>query len=119
MNLKQIIGLLIAGSTLAAPVTNRSGEQLSISISTPNSVVRIGSPVRVDILAKNMSDHSIRVSKTVAENRAELDFQVIVNKRNDGDPEETRWGRKVHGKDPEDAHSGMSIVSGDLPPEGS
>lgn len=118
MKLKQLFGLLIALGTLAAAAANRSAEPLSINITTPNSIVMLGSPVRIAIIAKNVSSVPIRVSKTVAEDRAELDFEVIVKKRGDGDPQETRWGRRLHGKDMEDAHSGLSIVSGDLPPGG-
>jgi hypothetical protein len=118
MKLERLLALFIAGTALAATATNKSADPLSISISTPNSTVELGSPVQIDIVAKNVSASPIRISKTVAEDRAELDFEVIVRKRDDGDAKETRWGRRIHGKDAEDAHSGMSIVSGDLPTGG-
>jgi hypothetical protein len=118
MRLKQPFGVFMGVGALAAFVAKTDAAPLSIRISTPSSRVVVGSPLRIDIVAQNVSAEPIRVSKSVAEDRAALDFEIVVHKRGDGEPTETKWGRRLHGKDVEDAHSGMSIDSGDLPPGG-
>jgi hypothetical protein len=119
MNPRLVVGLILMGGCLVAVGrTDVHAEPLSISISTPNPTVVGGSHVRVNIVVENTSDNPIRVSQVVAEDQAELDFDVVVRKQGDGEPTETKWGRRVHGKDAGDGHTVLSIVAGDLPPGG-
>lgn len=53
----------------------------------------------------------------VSDNQGELDYHVIVRNAQGQEPPETKWGCRLHGKEGEgDAHDGVSIVSGHLPP---
>jgi hypothetical protein len=57
------------------------------------------------------------VAQRVAADQAELDYEVIVRTLDGGELKETPWGRRLHGKDPDnDAYSGWSIFSYNLLP---
>jgi hypothetical protein len=95
-------GLPIAEGQSAQPAQSAQSAQpaapnLSITISTPDEVVKAGSEVKVKVLFTNSSDQVISMSHTLAPNPGEVDNWIDVRDENGKLAPQTQYGKKIKG----------------------
>jgi hypothetical protein len=69
----------------------------TITISTPESVIKVGSEVRLDVTTKNVSNQTIYMFFSTAPGR---DPEIHLRDSKGNPVLETPYGQKVHGTDP-------------------
>ena len=72
----RIIGVLSVFWLLRAQAS--SGPSISVSISTPNTTVRVGQPIPIRIDLKNTSNSEVRIGRVTSHGQAELDYEVVL-----------------------------------------
>lgn len=116
MKLSPILSLVISLVLTSVGFCQNTNPPFSIAISTPSNTVTSTAKIRIDVVLKNMSAHAIPVSKVIRNDEAELDYHIVVRNIRGNEPSETKWGRRLHGKDPISAGDNASRIAGHLNP---
>jgi len=77
----------------------------SLTIGTPQQVVKAGSEVRVDVVLKNTSDHEITLLRSPGTGRGELEFESDVLSEKGNPASQTKYGHGLK-------KSGLDAVEG-------
>jgi hypothetical protein len=100
--------LIVALAIPAAGFCQTVGPKFSLTISLPQSVVKSASKVELDITKKNISEHDLMCETVVG--TAEEDYDVIATDGEGKPAVETKYGRKIHGKEPYKGTSRSSFI---------
>ncbi len=103
-----VLALIAIAGTLS--FAQETKPQLSISISTPDVVVKVGADIRLDIIVKNTSGREARFARSKGD--AEFDYDITVHNKNGQPANKTPYGHKIHSKEPSDTprHGGMVLI---------
>jgi hypothetical protein len=105
----RFVALFVFLGSVTAGFSQSSGPKFSYSLSLPQTVVKAGSTVRLNITVKNVSGGAIKYFKTVG--TAETGYNIVVTDGEGKSPMETSYGRKLHGKEPFLDHHSEMLVS--------
>jgi hypothetical protein len=105
-----VLSLLGAAGNSQAQAA-KSTDLYSITISTQHSTVKVGSPIVLRIITKNVSDHVINrilISGSGTEKLSK--FRIDLRDESGNLVKETPYGRTVHGTVPDRPHGGSMII---------
>jgi hypothetical protein len=107
------LGLILVMASSSTPATQDiqkgTHASYSVAISTPQTAVKVGAEIKIDILLTNTSNREILVTVDNG-NRGEFDYTIDVLDRNGHEPHETKYFRAVLGKDSGDPGDTSSLV---------
>jgi hypothetical protein len=109
------IGLV--GLSVAQDVKPVESPPFTVVISTPNTVAKAGSEVKLKIVMKNVSDHEIHYGLAATGDETDLQGGFRIDVRDaEGEPvRESAWGQKVHGTDTNRKPFMGSVFGGPIP----
>ncbi len=87
--------LLTVWSTPIVSHSQISAQPLEIAISTQQSKIMAGDPIKIAITMKNMSDHDITIIKFGGDSQAELNYEIIVRDKNGEMLNETSYRKGI------------------------
>jgi hypothetical protein len=102
------IVLATASVSLAQSTQANRKPSFSITLSTPDGVVKPGSNVMLEVVLKNTSDQDISAGELLG--GAELNYDIDVRDSKGDLATETQYGRRIHGKDPNPGHGGSGVA---------
>jgi hypothetical protein len=106
--MRRFIRLLLFVSVIAAVQLMAQSAQeppFSLTISTPQEIVKAGSEVRVDVVLRNTSDHEITLLRSPGTGRGELEFESDVLGEKGNLASQTKYGQQLK-------KSGLNAVEG-------
>lgn len=103
------LGLILVTASASTAFAQGTPTSYSVTITTPQTVVKVGSKINIDILLTNTSNQEIIVT---ADNgaRGEFEYTIFVSDRYGHEPHETKYLRAVRGKDSGDPGDTTSLV---------
>jgi len=106
--MKGLIRLLLFVSVMSAVQLSAQSAQetpFSLTISTPQQVVKAGSEIKVDVVLRNTSDHEIALLRSPGTGRGELEFESDVVSEKGNPASQTKYGQHLR-------KSGLGAVEG-------
>jgi hypothetical protein len=92
-----VSSVAVGGAQIITQPASVTRPTVSIGLRAPQSTIKSGAPLNLEITLKNISDQVIHVDEDVS-SKGELTYTVIVHDRDQNEAPSTRYNRTLRGK---------------------